>query len=289
VDHRGNPSSVTMRHLYRHARNLLTALTVPDAVVQVEPHLYLGAAAESMFLTLAISWLISLGYQWDYIRNNSILSMNGYNNVCVGWDNPPARHIAASLYPFVIFFQCRFTATIAIFYARRFKTRPLSVAAAQLFNICYVAALAVSSNIFVVRPADCATCVRPHTLFFIGVPSMFLPVNVLYYATNHLSRWQRVFLAYFIAASIGFVACLAINVANFDPNVVGPKNTVPPGLTAFFDFSWFALLGLNSSFLPHASDLLIHLHVEEHEEPSRAEPKQAPVGVGAWRYRIVCG
>tara|TARA_B110000046_G_scaffold123268_1_gene129822 strand:+ start:1293 stop:2129 length:837 start_codon:yes stop_codon:yes gene_type:complete len=278
-----------MRHLYRHARNLLTVLTVPDPTVRVEPHLYLGAAAESMFLTLAISWLISFGYQWDYIRNNSILSMNGYNNVCVGWDNPPARYIAASLYPFVIFFQCRFTATIAIFYARRFKTRPLFVAVAQFFDICYVAALAASSNIFVVRPADCATCVRPHTALFIGIISTFLPVNVLYYATNRLSRWQRVFLAYFITASVGLAVCLAINVANFDPNVIGPKNTVPPGLTAFFDFSWFALLGLNSSFLPHASALLIRLHVEEHDEPTRAEPKQASVGVGAWRYRIVCG
>ena len=78
----------------------------PDEIII--PELYLQAAGELFALTLAGCWAITLRYNPAVIERNLLKDVVGYNNVCVGFDAPPARYVAVPMFTIVSFLAIRY-------------------------------------------------------------------------------------------------------------------------------------------------------------------------------------
>ena len=61
------------------------------------PERYLEAAGECFILMIGVSWALTMAFNPDVTRDNKLLDRVGYNNMCVGFDSPPARYVAMPL------------------------------------------------------------------------------------------------------------------------------------------------------------------------------------------------
>jgi hypothetical protein len=61
------------------------------------PEDYLQASFEVFLFMLAVCWLATLFNNRIILSHNRIRDIFAYNNVCVGFDSPPARYIAQPL------------------------------------------------------------------------------------------------------------------------------------------------------------------------------------------------
>jgi len=61
---------------------------------KINPEMYLAAWVETFIIMLAMSWIATGIWNQDVIATNRIKDVMGYNNVCVGFDEVPARYIA---------------------------------------------------------------------------------------------------------------------------------------------------------------------------------------------------
>jgi hypothetical protein len=68
----------------------------------------LKAAGETLGLALAIGWIFSLIFIPDVIKSNPLKDRLGYNNVCVGWDLPPASYFAMVPVAMTVYLGLRF-------------------------------------------------------------------------------------------------------------------------------------------------------------------------------------
>jgi hypothetical protein len=74
----------------------------------LDPNIYLKAAGETLGLALAIGWIFSLIFIPDVIKSNLLKDRLGYNNVCVGWDLPPASYFAMVPVAMTVYLGLRF-------------------------------------------------------------------------------------------------------------------------------------------------------------------------------------
>ena len=71
---------------YRALRNPLNRVLSPEH--------YSKSAAETIALTLAGSWIVTLIFNPDVADSNPLRDRMGYNNLCVGLDTAPAKFVA---------------------------------------------------------------------------------------------------------------------------------------------------------------------------------------------------
>ena len=97
--------------------HVLTPLTHPAAQLArkpfprsgtVVPERYLEATGECFILMLLVSWILTYLFNPDVIENNPLKSRVGYNNMCVGFDTPPARYAAMPLQVLQAFLTVRY-------------------------------------------------------------------------------------------------------------------------------------------------------------------------------------
>lgn len=239
---------------------LFSIMTQKNTRLILRPHVYFGAATETLFAILVVSWVMTTIWTKYYIKSNSIRTEIGYNNVCVGWDDPPALYFAASTYPIVIYCITRF-ALLDNVIASKLVSNFLLLQIRRGINIIYCCSALASSLIFVVRPASCPYCVQPHTAFFIQFVLFQTIAMASVYLGSRPTRCQLIYIAILGAFTIIDFTLLVINMYNFYPN--RPTPAVPPPLMGIFDYGWFALLGLNSIFLPAKYELVATVEVQE--------------------------
>jgi hypothetical protein len=63
----------------------------------VVPERYLEAAGETFILMLLVSWALTAAFNPAILADNKLRDRVGYNNLCVGFDSPPARYVAMPL------------------------------------------------------------------------------------------------------------------------------------------------------------------------------------------------
>ena len=69
--------------------------------------LYFKAAGEVFAFLIAGSWVLTILFNPSVIEDNAITRRVGYNNVCVGFDTPPAKYFAFFMWPVVHYFNIR--------------------------------------------------------------------------------------------------------------------------------------------------------------------------------------
>jgi hypothetical protein len=78
----------------------------PDEMII--PELHLQAAGEAFTLTILVSWILTAIWNPGIIDRNLLKDLVGYNNVCVGFDSPPARYVAVPFFTLVSFLAIRY-------------------------------------------------------------------------------------------------------------------------------------------------------------------------------------
>ena len=60
----------------------------------IEPNNVFSASGEFFFIGVGFAWIVTLLLQPEVIEGNALKLRIGYNNVCVGFDMPPASYLA---------------------------------------------------------------------------------------------------------------------------------------------------------------------------------------------------
>ena len=111
----------------------------------MDPNIYLKAAGETLAFAFAIGWIFSpLIFLSDVIKSNPAKDRLGYNNLCIGWDMPPASYFAMPFVAVTVYLTLRFAIVSIIKYDLMLENgllserkHELSVLASKLFGIAY--------------------------------------------------------------------------------------------------------------------------------------------------------
>ena len=60
-------------------------------------------------LMLIVCWIITLNYSPEIIQKNGLKDIIGYDNLCVGFDAPPARYVAMPMQVMMAVLACRYS------------------------------------------------------------------------------------------------------------------------------------------------------------------------------------
>ncbi|CAE8618682.1 unnamed protein product [Polarella glacialis] len=222
----------------------------------------LGANAEILFLTMAISAVITWIFKPEQLTDNPILRMVGYNNPCVFWDSPPALWVAFMLFTPTVYFSIRYAALDSM----RAKSDPelgrLKYRIILVLNFWYAFSQCLTMGIFVVRPDDgTLTSMRLHGLCFIQLVMplcMCISGNYLesMWKGDPLSKTQTMVLATYILVSILETVFAGSAVLLYKNDGVHVHNMY---VMQAIDYAWFASLGPASIMMPHGKPLLIRV------------------------------
>ena len=60
-------------------------------------------------LMIIVCWMITLRYSPEIIEKNGLTDIIGYDNLCVGFDAPPARYVAVPMQVMMAVLACRYS------------------------------------------------------------------------------------------------------------------------------------------------------------------------------------
>ena len=221
------------------------------------PERYLEAAGECFILMIAVSWAVTWTFNPDIITSNPLKDRVGYNNMCVGFDSPPARYVAM---PFQVL-----QAFLAVRYVSLDSARAvLEKAAGRITdgqywftrgaNLCYGAFMTCFPVLLVVTPD---VSVNAHTyLFFAMLIFSFSVVAANFCEAEMVAASSKIWFGLFGAFTAALPVLGAIDFWTYREGQEAPL--VPWQLVWMLDWGWFMLLGLTVVFLPDAPALKVH-------------------------------
>mmetsp|Transcript_18130 Transcript_18130/g.56610 ORF Transcript_18130/g.56610 Transcript_18130/m.56610 type:complete len:263 (-) Transcript_18130:127-915(-) len=237
----------------------------------VQPDDYLAATSELIFLSLAVAWIITWFTNPQVIASNPLKDRIGYNNPCVGWDDPPALYVAAFMMQSALLCAIRYAVLDLIRARQKLRSREIAkwqfevTRAASIFTIV---GMFLTPLLFVVTPK-----VSPewHTsLYGVVILSRYAVVagNFVENRDEHISTIKYVYLFVYGSISFTLMACLFLNFYNYRGNeeaYARGDRPVPASIGMVVDYSWFACLVITGPFLPTYYELQItyKLHPQE--------------------------
>ena len=224
-------------------------------------------AGELFLLIVIIGWSVTLIYHPDTVKDNPILPIIGYNNVCVGLDLPPALYIIAPIYVAVAYFQlsyCQMT-------LKRIKMeRDKAVLTIEQINqwkyyfIIYshwlfAIGTAIFSLCFVIHPWE---SIRGHTrpFEFYMISRSLINISIYFEDSLHIHRNKTfkyrpelwIVQTYLILLTL--TSCLlplfwelSISYHEAYPH---SKPLLPWEMVCALDYIWIVLVAFQASFLP---------------------------------------
>lgn len=239
----------------------------------VEPNNLYTASGELFFTGVGFAWIITLAAEPEYIANNELKRRIGYNNVCVGFDMPPASYVAMPVLAISV--------TMGIVYVWMDTQRGLLQRAAGeinnrqfLFtywsNMCFAISLSLIPLIMVMTPE---VNTWGHLMLFIQHIVMRMAItSANFYEAHDLPKKSLIWFWSCLFVTTVYPALLIIDFIYFDyeesigvdAEALGP--IIPWWVTMFFDLAWFAFLGTTSLFLPPAPHLRIKYSLVTDEE-----------------------
>jgi len=268
--------------------------------IQRTPEHYGGAGGELLVLAMIISWCLTLISDQHFVHHNPLKDRVGYNNLCVGWDEPPARYVAAPIFAMVVYFNVRYMY--------------LDVARAKLFNTFYpeghefyisrkeinvvwaadslnCLSFCFSTLIFVVRPMNIHMGpTEDHFDYPLWHTVSFIQLVICQYISYAANMWSTpnsthkagcwIFLVIFGVVCTGFATtgltqmimydcegdCKTAGIKQADGTTPGKRGPVPWWLTACFDYSWFLCMALQGHFRPRAPSVSVKMELSSDED-----------------------
>lgn len=223
------------------------------AVIQ-NPEEFAAAGGELLVISLLISWALTYVVQKSVIEDNQLKRRVGYNNLCVGWDEAPAKLVAGPMFVMIIWFNARFMQLDLWRAELDPSSSQWQITVATLANFANALSWIFCILIFVVSPNENATL---HTFSFvqlvvfgyIAYVANFLETDAKYHPTG-----SYVFLFLFGLCSVSFGVCAVIQFLTYDEETQTP-GPIPWYITAASDYSWFVCLGVQGYMRPRAPSI----------------------------------
>uniref|UniRef100_A0A7S2I8Q6 Uncharacterized protein n=1 Tax=Zooxanthella nutricula TaxID=1333877 RepID=A0A7S2I8Q6_9DINO len=248
---------------------------LPGKTLYLRPEQYLEATGEVFVGCMAFSWLVTSMCNPGIFRDNILRSIVGYNNLCVGFDSPPARYVAMPLLVLQAAMACRYSYLDTI---RLNAGRETLSACKYWFGYIANMVFAVHMLCFpllLVLTADFMswTTTKIHLflfLFTLFIMWFMIAGNVV--EADSLELDTKIWFGTFTFFTFALPVVGTMDVLAFAPGIPGdqiytvryvkPHPPVPWPVTAFFDYGWFLLLLLTVVFMPEAPPVETRFHVE---------------------------
>lgn len=224
------------------------------------PENFFKASGECLFLLFVVTWAITFGVNPHIPTDNALLTLLGYNNLCVGFDTSPSNIVGGVMFIPSAYFNVRFAVE---------DIKRTNLVAARLsknvFRFCIfgntllVLATAWFSTVFIAGPFHGGHWI--HTLPFLFY-IVARAVCVLAHKIKSEDAWptkSKVWLFVYLSVSALFPLMVIIDFAYYDKYGTGPG--VPWPLTFTLDYIWFLCLPLTSVLMPKGELLYTQLSV----------------------------
>lgn len=237
----------------------------PGAPIVQNPEDFAAAGGELLVISLLISWALTYLFRRSVIEDNHLKRRVGYNNLCVGWDEAPAKLVAGPIFVMIIWFNARY---MQLDLWRSELDPSLSqwqAVVVLLANFSNAISWVCCILIFVVSPNENATL---HTFAFVQL--VFF--GYLAYVANFLEtdaryhpRGSYIFLFFFGLCSVSFGACAVIQFLTYDEETQTP-GPIPWYITAASDYSWFVCLGVQGYMRPRAPSIRMNFELASDDD-----------------------
>lgn len=244
---------------------------------QISPEMYLGAWVETFIIMLLMSWIATAIWSEDVIARNRINDVMGYNNVCVGFDEAPARYVAEPGMVLMAYFGIRYV----LLDNWRAKLQALAgqIAKKQYYfstsaNRLFACTMLLWPMLLLVTPGGREDWNLAYHFYiyviFVVIAMMNIAANFV--EAKDISIYSKIWLGAFVADTLlllvvgayafnsyDYAACpnsLAsspdrANNATID-NLCIQEPRVPVWFLGGLDYMWFIFLGVTPLFLPDA-------------------------------------
>eukprot|EP00930_Biecheleria_cincta_P006819 TRINITY_DN1078_c0_g1_i3.p1 TRINITY_DN1078_c0_g1~~TRINITY_DN1078_c0_g1_i3.p1 ORF type:complete len:607 (+),score=90.48 TRINITY_DN1078_c0_g1_i3:88-1821(+) len=231
------------------------------------PERWLEATGECFVLCIAASWFITSIFNPGIYKENILRSIVGYNNLCVGFDSPPARYVAMPL----LVCQAVLASRYCYLDTLRLKaTRQYLTGKQYWFGYCINTFFSVWMMCFpmllvITAEFDSWSSTKIHLYLFMGtlfVMWLMIAGNVYEAESEDIDFGTRVWFGLFTAHTLLLPVVGIMDVLAFHPELPAdkiytiryehPHPPVPWPITAYLDYGWFLLLLLTVIFLPDA-------------------------------------
>lgn len=212
-----------------------------------------------MGIMAAVTWTITFFFNHKMLEENPLRDRVGYNNMCVGWDAPPALYVAVPFASVYVYLGLRFAWTdiirTALVEGRLGHRRIVfSVTSDIVYGLC----VACFPLILVLKPQAHPIAHLSVFLVIIGGRNLVLFSNWLENISN--TTWLNwAYLASFAAASLLGTVLSLVSFVVYDQRVLAgnpkPAPLLPPAIMMFVDCVWFILLFSASSFFPRSETI----------------------------------
>lgn len=75
------------------------------------PEAFLKAAGEMLFVLILTCWILTAIFNPDIFHDNPMIVRIGYNNLCIGFDSPPATYVGMVLFCPCVYLLLRYSFT----------------------------------------------------------------------------------------------------------------------------------------------------------------------------------
>lgn len=239
-----------------------------DDTVIMRPEKFLEATGECFVLCIFVSWFMTSIFNPGIYRDNILRSIVGYNNLCVGFDSPPARYVAMPLLVFQGYLAVRYSYFDTIrLNAMREGMHPAKFWVGYVSNMIFAGWMCCFPMLLVVTAGfESWLSTELHLFLFLGtLIIMWFMIAGNFFEAPEITGSSKVWFFLFTAHTVLLPVVGVIDVLNFYPDLPAdqlqtirynkPSPPVPWPLTAYLDFGWFALLMLAVVFLPDAPPL----------------------------------
>jgi hypothetical protein len=236
-------------------------------MVHQRPERWLEATGECFVLCILLSWFITAVFNPGIYDENILRSIVGYNNLCVGFDSPPARYVAMPLLvcQAVLASRYGYLDTVRLNATRNELTGKQYWFAYgintffALWMMCFPMLLVITAEF------DSWSSTKIHLYLFMGtlfVMWLMIAGNVYEADPEDIDIGTRIWFGLFTAHTLLLPVVGIIDVLAFHPELAAdqiytiahehPHPPVPWPVTAYLDYGWFLLLLLTVLFLPDA-------------------------------------
>jgi uncharacterized membrane protein (GlpM family) len=222
----------------------------------MDPCIYLKAMGEVLGIALVVGWIITGIFRREVIESNPIKDRLGYNNLCVGWDQPPASYVSMFFVTLVTYFGLRFCFTSIMKYDLMLENRLIRKRKHFFVSLAtYLYGIGVTSIpiILVCRPTE---NVWLHSLIFLyGIVCLFFVVAASFWTSKGSLEplANKIFFGVYSINAITFPIMVIYSYVLYDR--VGErapgKGFLPVWLVQSQDLSWFICNALTAKFLPN--------------------------------------
>jgi hypothetical protein len=248
---------------------------------RLQPEHFLEATGECFILMCSVGWILTAIFNPGIMTDNELKRRVGYNNICVGFDSPPARYAAMPLQVLQAYLAVRYVSldsTRALLEKKAGRISKANYRMSRMMNLFWGAFMICFPTLLVITPD---VSVNIHTYLFFGMVVFSYCVMLANFveATN-VSFGSKVWMALFTFHSIVLPLVGVIDFTTYqgdDAYDLALKNGVEPAgpmvpwpFLWYLDWGWFALLGTAVVFLPEAPALKVTYELAASRDPEEA-------------------